>query len=176
MHKQKFEIEPVTPGTIKDHLPELATLLNACVADGASVNFVLPHTVDDSLTFWSDKVQPALMAGALILLIVKVEGSIAGSVQLDSDTPPNQPHRAEVAKLLVHPDFRRRGIARKLMIEIEKHAKRLGRTLITLDTAGDNAERLYLSLGYERAGIIPNYAKNPLEDRYDSTTIMFKNL
>lgn len=176
MHKENYEIEPVTACAFDDHLMELAGLLNACVADGASVNFVLPHTVDDSLTFWSDKVHPILKAGALILLIIKVDNRIAGSVQLDCDTPPNQPHRAEVAKLLVHPDFRRRGIARKLMVEIENYSKRLGRNLITLDTASDNAEQLYLSLGYERAGIIPDYAKNPLEDKYDSTTIMFKAL
>ena len=170
------EIEGLTPDSFDDHMAALATLLNACVADGATVGFVLPHEIYDSWAYWVDKVRPAVMAGDRVLLVAKVDGCLAGSVQLDCDTPPNQPHRAEVAKLLVHPDARRRGIARALMVEIEKHAKRLGRYLITLDTASDTAEALYVSQGYLCAGVIPGFAKHPIEDRLESTTIMFKAL
>ena len=169
-------IEALSPGTLDDHLLGLGEVLNACVAAGASISFVLPHTLDDSIAFWSDTVRPALAGGRRVLLIVQVGGRLAGTVQLDCDTPPNQPHRADVSKLLVHPEFRGRGLARELMMAIEEEARARGRHLITLDTASNAAEALYLSLGYERAGVIPGYARDPIEDRYDSTTIMFKRL
>jgi len=90
---------------------------------------------------------------------------------------PNQRHRAEVRKLLVHPDARRRGIARALMAAIERRARHLGRSLLTLDTrTGDGAERLYASLGYETAGVIPGFARDTTEDRLDATTIMYKTV
>jgi len=171
-----LKIECLSARDVDDHLPDLAGLLNACVAAGASVSFVLPHSLDDSLAFWSNTVRPALIADGRVVLVAKAGGRLAGSVQLDYDTPPNQPHRAEVTKLLVHPDARRQGIARALMMALEEQAKQRHRTLLTLDTASDMAERLYLSLGYQRAGVIPSYAKDPIEDRYDATTIMFKTL
>lgn len=176
MGENDFKVERLSPGTIGDHLKALGALLNACVTSGASVSFVLPHTLQDSVAFWSDDVRPAMTSGGRVLWVAKADRHLAGSVQLDCDTPPNQPHRAAALKLLVHPDFRRLGIARALMVELENHAKRLGRTLITLDTASDNAERLYLSLGYVRVGEIPDYSKDPIEDRYEPTTIMFKTL
>lgn len=176
MNKQNLEIEALRPDNFEGYLNELAALLNACVADGASVNFVLPHSINDSREFWSEQVRPALAKGVRVLLVAKVEGRLAGSVQLDYDTPPNQPHRVEIAKLLVHPDFRRCGIARALMAAIEDQVKQLGRHLITLDTASNGAERLYLSMGYNRVGVIPGFAKDPLVDRFDATTIMFKKL
>ncbi len=176
MRKRDFEIEEISLDSFDSQLMDLAALLKVCVADGASVNFVLPFSLNDSHEFWTAKVRPGLTAGLRILLTARSGGHLAGAVQLDCDTPPNQPHRAEAAKLLVHPEYRRRGIGRALMIELERHAKKLGRLLITLDTADDRAEALYLSLGYERAGAIPAYAKNPIEDRYDTTTIMFKSI
>ena len=90
---------------------------------------------------------------------------------------PNQPHRAEVRKLMVHPDFRRQGIAKALMAEIEQHAINLGRTLLTLDTrTGDSAQSLYTSLGYITVGAVPGYCLDPFENHLDSTTIMYKNI
>ena len=162
---------------VASHAGELGALLHACVHAGASINFVLPYTADDSETFWAKKVLPAMRDGTRLLLVARKRGRIAGSVQLNYDTPPNQPHRAEVSKLLVHPDFRRQGIAKALMADLERRASRLGRSLLTLDTrTGDSAEPLYASLGYQTVGVIPGYCRDPFEDRLDSTTIMYKAL
>jgi ribosomal protein S18 acetylase RimI-like enzyme len=162
---------------VADHVGALGALLHACVHDGASIGFVLPFTLEDSEEFWSKKVLPAVRGGARLLLAARCGGRIVGSAQLDTDTPPNQPHRAEARKLLVHPDFRRQGIARALMAELERLASRLGRSLITLDTrSGDPAEPLYASLGYKTVGVIPGYCRDPFEDRLDSTTVMYKAL
>ena len=159
------------------HVRELGALLHACVHNGASINFVLPYTEDDSEAYWCDTVLPGVRDGGRLLLVALRSGKIVGSVRLDTDTPPNQPHRAEVSKLLVHPDCRRQGIARALMAELERLARQLGRRLITLDTrTGDKAEPLYTSLGYTTVGVIPGYCRDPFEDRLDSTTIMYKVL
>jgi ribosomal protein S18 acetylase RimI-like enzyme len=162
---------------IAGHLRELGALLHACVHAGASVSFVLPFTAEDSEAFWSKKVLPGVRGGTLLLLVARNGGSITGSVQLDYDMPPNQRHRAEVRKLLVHPECRRRGLARLLMVELERRAGGLGRSLLTLDTrTGDKAEPLYASLGYQTAGTIPGYCRDPFRDQLDPTTFMYKAL
>ncbi|MEA3084996.1 MAG: hypothetical protein QOC89_2693 [Paraburkholderia sp.] len=159
------------------HLSELGTLLHACVHDGASVGFVLPHSVEESEAFWRGKVLPSLRAGTLVLFVARHGESIAGTVQLDYDTMPNQRHRAEVRKLLVHPARRREGIAKALMTELESRAHQLQRSLLTLDTrTGDKAEPLYAALGYRTAGVIPQFCRDTQEERLDSTTIMYKAL
>jgi len=153
---------------------ELAALLHACVHAGANINFVLPFGLADA-AFWTAKVLPAVQGGTRVLLIAEDAGRVVGTVQLDTGTPPNQAHRAEITKLLVHPDSRRRGIARALMAEIETVARARDRSLITLDTrTGDAAEPLYTSLGYETAGIIPGFCRDPIADRLYPTTIMYK--
>lgn len=162
---------------IERHIEDLAELVHACVHDGASIGFIIPHSRADSAAFWRDKVAPAVRHGRRLLLAAWRDGRIAGSVQLDHDTPANQPHRAEIRKLLVHPEFRRQGIARQLMAEIERHAVTLKRSLLTLDTrTGDSAEPLYRSLGYQTTGIIPNYCRDTFTERLDATTIMYKTL
>ncbi|MGF6770881.1 ribosomal protein S18 acetylase RimI-like enzyme [Paraburkholderia sp. GAS199] len=159
------------------HLREFGALLLACVHDGASVGFVMPYSVDDSEAFWRDKVLPSLRDGALVLFVARLGDAIAGTVQLDYDTMPNQRHRAEVRKLLVHPDFRRQGVARALMVELERRAHALQRSLLTLDTrTGDKAEPLYTALGFQTAGVIPGFARGTHDDSLDATTIMFKAL
>ena len=159
------------------HLPELGALLHACVHAGASIGFVLPYAEAEGASFWREKVLPAACEGGVLLLVASKGGKIAGCVLLDCSTMPNQRHRAEARKLMVHPNFRRQGIARALMAELERQAALLGRKLITLDTrTGDHAEPLYASLGYETAGVIPGYCRAPLDDRLESTTIMYKAL
>lgn len=158
-------------------LPELAELLHACVHDGASIHFVLPFSLEQAAAFWRDKTLPGVAGGGRLLLAALLDGELAGSVQLDCDTPPNQPHRAEVCKLLVHPRHRRQGIARALMLELERHAQARGRSLLTLDTAsGDKAEPLYRSLGYQVAGMIPGFALDGRGEKLNATTILYKTL
>lgn len=159
------------------HIPELGALLHACILDGASVGFIMPFEPEKAEAFWHDKILPAVQGGGLVLLVARHGGRIVGTVQLDHDTPPNQPHRAEVRKLLVHPASRRMGIARALMMDLEQRAIALGRTLLTLDTrTGDKAEPLYASLGYQSAGVIPQFCRDTLTERLDGTTIMYKLL
>ena len=173
----KTTITPFTADDLVRHLPELGALLRACVHDGASVGFVMPCGVDESEAYWNGKVLSSLRAGGLVLLVARQGETIAGTVQLDYDTMPNQRHRAEVRKLLVHPAFRRQGIARALMTELERHAHGLQRSLLTLDTrTGDHAEPLYTGLGYRAAGVIPGYARGTHSQEYDATTIMYKAL
>jgi ribosomal protein S18 acetylase RimI-like enzyme len=173
----RITISIFSAADVERHLQELGALIHACVHGGANIGFVLPYSQADGEAFWRGKVLPAVRAGGLLLLVAQREGRIAGTVQLDHDTLPNQRHRAEVRKLLVHPAFRRQGIARALMAELERHARRLGRRLITLDTrTGDAAELLYTSLGFATTGIIPGYCRDPFEDRLDPTTIMYKVL
>jgi len=161
-------------------LKMLAEVLHANVHAGAAVSFVVPFSGEDALAFWQDQVLPAVLRGARCVVIARTgeEGDeIVGTVQLLIDTPPNQPHRAEVAKLLVHPKARRKGIGRALMIELERLARFHARTLLTLDTSnGDAAEPLYRSLGFVVAGVIPGYALKALVREREATTIMYKDL
>jgi ribosomal protein S18 acetylase RimI-like enzyme len=161
---------------LAQHLDTIAKILHACVHDGANVGFVLPFGLDRARAFWLKKIAPGVAAETRIVLVARVDNQTAGTVQLNLDTPPNQPHRADVSKLLVHPKYRRLGIGRALMREIEAYGVKAGRRLLTLDTATEVAENLYISLGYERAGHIPGYAREPNEDRFVGTTIMYKVL
>jgi ribosomal protein S18 acetylase RimI-like enzyme len=138
----------------------MAQVLIACVADGASVSFLPPLTPDVARAFWRRQASQ-VATGGRVLIAGWADGALVGCVTLDLDTPPNQPHRAEVQKLLVHPAARRRGLARALMRRLEVEAAHHRRTLLTLDTrAGDRAEALYRSEGWTEAGRIPGYALN----------------
>lgn len=158
-------------------LTELAGILHASVHQGASVGFVLPFSIDDAAAFWSERVLPGVKAGERVLLLASINGRVVATAQVIWAPYPNQSHRADVAKLLVHPEARRRGLARALMLAAEDVVRRGGRSLITLDTrTGDDAEPLYVSLGYQTAGIIPGYAIAPEGGRLDATTVMYKQL
>ncbi len=173
----EIEIKRLDAEALVANLDDLAEILQASVAAGASVNFVLPYSLDDSRTFWRERVLPSVKRGTRTLLVARLGDKVAGTVQLDLEMPPNQAHRCEVSKLLVHPDFRNRGIAKRLMVALESEARRLGKALVTLDTrTGDNAEPLYRGLGYLTAGVIPGFARAPEEERYDATTYMYKSL
>ena len=154
----------------------LAQILHACVHEGASVGFVAPFGQSEARAYWLNRIAPPHAAGAKLVLVATVGGDVAGTAQLDLDSMPSKRHHAEVSKVLVDPRFRRAGVARALMGEIERRAAERGRWLLTLDTAGDGAEALYRSLGYNLAGAIPNYARNAFEDSYDATRIMYKDL
>jgi ribosomal protein S18 acetylase RimI-like enzyme len=138
----------------------LAEILVACVADGASVSFLPPLSAEAARGFWRKSLGDMAL-GQKCIWVAWVDGALAGTVTLDLATPPNQPHRAEVAKLLVHPRARRRGVGQALMTALEGEATRRGRRLLTLDTrAGDAGEALYRALGWCEAGRIPGYALN----------------
>jgi ribosomal protein S18 acetylase RimI-like enzyme len=176
MRAETIAVAALDPGSLAAAVDRLAEILHACVHDGASVGFVLPFGMEEARAFWRGKVAPSLAASNRIVLVAGFGDAIAGTAQLDLDTMPNQRHRGEVSKVLVDPNFRRAGVARALMREIERRAEREGRWLLTLDTAGEAAETLYRSLGYALGGALPLYARDPFEDRYDATRLMYKNL
>ena len=155
----------------------LGSVLHACVHEGASVSFVLPFSHEQAAAWWRDRILPAIRSGDCRALTARMDGSIVGTVQLDLAMPPNQPHRAEVRKLLVHPQARRLGIARALMTAAEDYALEAGRTLLTLDTlTGSTAEDLYVSMGYIRVGVIPGYSRRPGTVEVDAATFLYKPL
>ncbi len=156
-------------------LEELAAVVVDCVEGGASVSFMPPFAQADGLAFFR-KVANSVAAGDTVLLVAKLDGRIVGTVQLGLDTPPNQPHRADVKKMLVHRSARGRGVGALLMARIEDEAKRCGRWLLVLDTVpGDNGYRLYKRAGWTECGLIPNYALFP-DGRLCDTALFWKRL
>ena len=175
---EPFEIElwqPTASGLDRD-IRSLGDLLHDCVHAGAAVSFILPFSREDAAAFWRNKILPAVQDGACRVVIARQNSHIVGTVQVDLATPPNQPHRGEIKKLLVHPSARRAGIARALMLAIEEQARDAHRTLLTLDTANDAAEHLYASLGYVRVGVIPRFSVKPDASELEGTTVMYKEL
>ena len=171
------EWRPDAVASLDVDLDALGEVLHAVVHTGAGVSFVVPFAVEEARAFWIEKVLPGVRAGTRRVLVARNNGRIVGTVQIDCATPPNQMHRAEVLKLLVHPSARRRGIARALMIAIEEVARSNGRTLLTLDTwTGSHAERLYNALGYVTVGVIPRYARGSTTAALEPATIMYKEL
>jgi ribosomal protein S18 acetylase RimI-like enzyme len=155
----------------------LGDVLRAVVYGGAGVSFFVPFPVEEARAFWRDRVLPAVRARKCRVVVARAGGRIVGTVQLGLAMPPNQRHRADVAKMLVHPDVRRRGVARALMVALEAIARAEGRTLLTLDTVtGSAAQSLYLSLGYVVVGVIPRYARGSLTPELEATTVMYKEL
>ena len=177
-----FPIEEWRPDAVASldaDLDALGEVLHAVVHTGAGVSFVVPFAIEEARAFWVEKVLPGVRAGTRRVLVARARngGRIVGTVQIDCATPPNQTHRAEVLKLLVHPAARRRGIARALMIAVEEVARSHGRTLLTLDTwTGSHAEQLYNALGYVAVGVIPRYARGSLTPQLEPATIMYKEL
>ena len=155
----------------------LADVLHAVVYDGAGVSFVVPFSKDESRRFWVEKVLPGVRAGTRRVLVARLGDRTVGTVQVDLAMPPNQQHRGEVLKLLVHPDARRRGIARRLMLALEDVARAEHRSLLTLDTwTGGYAETLYRSLEYVVVGVIPRYARGSTTPALEPATFMYKEL
>ena len=155
-------------------VPQLATVLMDCVDGGASVSFMAPLSRAKAEAFWA-RVADSVEHGATDLLVARDASGIVGTVQLQKAMPENQPHRADVAKLLVHRRARRQGIGRALMGELDRVAAAAGKTLLVLDTASDDAERLYHLLGWTVCGTIPNYALFP-DGRPCKTVVFWKEL
>jgi GNAT superfamily N-acetyltransferase len=172
------EWRPDLPGALVDHDVEmLAEILHAVVHLGAGVSFVVPFSLDEARAFWNDTVLPGARARTRRVVVARLDSRIVGTAQIDMAVPPNQRHRAEVVKLLVHPTARRHGIARALMLALESIALAQNRSLLTLDTwTGSHAERLYESLGYTTVGVIPRYARGSTTTALEPATIMYKEL
>ena len=141
-------------------IDQLATVLVDCVEGGASVSFMLPLSHARAAEFWR-RVAADVAGGKRLLLVASDASGIVGTVQVIVDQPENQPHRADVAKMLVHRRARRRGIGAALMRAAEDSAWAAGKTVLVLDTANDEAARIYERLGWTFVGIVPDYALWP---------------
>jgi GNAT superfamily N-acetyltransferase len=169
------EIRRLTAEEGRPYLGDLAEVLLDCVKGGASVSFMASLSKSEAESFF-EKVLGDVQRGDRILLAAFIDSRLVGTVQILLATPPNQPHRADVAKLLVRRSARGQGIGRQLMEQVEEASRLAGKTLLVLDTVtGDPAERLYLRLGWNRVGVIPKYALYP-DGTWCDTTIFWKQL
>jgi GNAT superfamily N-acetyltransferase len=158
-------------------IPELSAVLMDCVEGGASVSFMVPLTRERADAFWRG-VAEGVAAGDRLLLVAadRSSGEIVGTVQVVFAVPENQPHRGDVAKMLVRHSARRQGLGARLMRAAEEAALTAGKTLLVLDTVtGGDAERLYERLGWTRVGVVPDYALWP-DGRPCDTTFFYKRL
>jgi len=172
-------IRQIGAAELTRRLGQVGTVLRDCVADGASVGFLESLSAEAAEDFWRG-IAAEVEKGACCTFVALQDDEAVGTVLLLPAKQPNQPHRADFAKLLVHRRARRQGLARALMAaaeaEAEAEARRRSRWLLTLDTiAGDPAEALYLKLGYKRAGVIPDYAMWP-NGRLGDTVVFYKKL
>lgn len=157
------------PGLTDGEARALADVLIDCVDGGASVSFMQPLSLERALAFWQG-VGAAAARGDRVLLVAEDDAQgILGTVQLVLNQPENQPHRADLSKMLVHRRARRRGLGALLMRAAEDSAREAGKTLLVLDTASADAERLYERLGWQRCGVIPGYALLPQGGLCDTT-------
>lgn len=169
------QIRQLDAAEARGHLSALAEVLCDCVEGGASVSFMAPFSRAEAEAFFQ-KAIAGVEQGERVLLAAFDGARLIGTVQIVLATPPNQPHRADVAKLLVHRSGRGRGIAKELMKAVEEASLRAGKTLLVLDTVtGSVAEKLYKDLGWTVVGVIPDYALFP-DGRYCDTTVFFKKL
>jgi GNAT superfamily N-acetyltransferase len=154
---------------------ELCDVLIDCVEGGASVSFMLPISRATAESFWRGVAASAARGERIVLAACEASGTIIGTVQILMAQPENQPHRADVAKMLVQRRARRHGVGAALLAAAESCARGAGKTLLVLDTASGEAERLYAKLGWQRCGIIPGYALLPQGGLCD-TTIFYRLL
>jgi GNAT superfamily N-acetyltransferase len=153
----------------------LSDVLIDCVEGGASVSFMAPLTRDRADAFWSEVIAGAARGERLLLVAEDAAGTIVGTVQVVFAQYENQAHRADIAKMLVHRAARRRGVGEALLASAESLARQAGKTLLVLDTASGDAERLYAKRGWQRCGVIPGYALLPRGGLCD-TTIFYRTL
>lgn len=158
------------------HVADLGAILVDCVEGGASVNFMHPLSPQRAQAYWRS-LAAGISSGERILLVAQeADGTLAGTVQVVAAPAENQPHRADIAKMLVHRRARRRGLGAALMQEAENQARQAGKTLLVLDTVTDlEGARLYARMGWQRCGSIPGFALFP-NGGLCETTIYFKHL
>jgi GNAT superfamily N-acetyltransferase len=153
----------------------LSDVLIDCVEGGASVSFMWPMSRDKADSFWRNSAE-SVSRGERLVIAAEDTSGIVGTVTIILNVPENQPHRADLAKMLVHRRARRKGVGAALLAAAEQSAIRAGKTLLVLDTVtGADAERLYVRNGWQRCGEIPNYALWP-DGRLCPTTIYYKEL
>jgi ribosomal protein S18 acetylase RimI-like enzyme len=170
-----IEIRRLEGDALHEHLEGLAAVLLDCVEGGASVSYMAPFSLDDARSAFEGFAAEVERGGRIVLAAFD-DGEVVGTVQVVHAWPPNQPHRADIAKLLVRRSARRRGIAWRLMERAEEVARAEGKALLVLDTVtGDPAESLYERLGWNKLGVIPNYALYP-DGRPCDTTVFWKSL
>lgn len=153
----------------------LSEVLIDCVEGGASVSFMLPMTAQKARAFWVKAAECAARGERMIFVAENGSGDIVGTVQVVLDLPENQPHRGDVSKMLVHRKARKLGVGAALLSAAEQGALSAGKTVLVLDTASDEAERLYRRQGWQYSGTIPDYALMP-DGAFCATHIFYKRL
>jgi GNAT superfamily N-acetyltransferase len=173
--KDALSIEPLTPPIGEADRRDLARLLVDAVDSGAAVSFLAPLTEERALAYWRETL--ASPHPRAVFLVARHPSGIAGTVQMHPAWAPNQPHRAEISKLIVDRRHRRRGLGARLMHGIEAEARRAGFSLLTLDARrGGDAERLYRRLGWTVVGVIPGYAVDADGRGRHDTVIFYKDV
>jgi len=173
---QEVTVRRVGPEEAAGCVEALAEVLLDCVEGGASVSFMWPLSREKALGFWRGVAEGVARGERVLLVAEDGDAGIVGTVQMITALPENQPHRADVAKMLVHRRARRRGVARRLMEALDAEARREGKTVLVLDTVtGGDAERLYERAGWQRVGMVPKYALMP-DGRFCATTFFYKHV
>jgi GNAT superfamily N-acetyltransferase len=169
-----MEIRLLDADEARARIPELALILYDCVVKGASVGFMNPFSMAEAIGFYAECAENAAN-GEAFLFAAFVNGRAVGTVQLIPSRKPNQPHRGDIIKMLVHSTHRNQGFGVALLKAAEDEARRRGLILLTLDTAGVDGERFYERAGYSRAGVIPDFALWP-DGGYCDTVIYYKKI
>ncbi|KVV52865.1 acetyltransferase [Burkholderia ubonensis] len=173
---EPITIRRVSGDEVTTYIDALSDVLIDCVEGGASVSFMLPISRDTAARFWRQVADGVIRGERILLVAERADGRVVGTVQVITALPENQPHRADVAKMLVHRDARRQGVGARLMAAADDAARAAGKAVLVLDTVtGSDAARLYERAGWQRVGDVPNYALMP-DGRYCATTFFHKQL
>ncbi|KVT97244.1 acetyltransferase [Burkholderia ubonensis] len=173
---EPITIRRVSGDGVTTYIDALSDVLIDCVEGGASVSFMSPISRDTAARFWRQVADGVIRGERILLVAERADGRVVGTVQLITALPENQPHRADVAKMLVHRDARRQGVGARLMAAADDAARAAGKAVLLLDTVtGSDAARLYERAGWQRVGDVPNYALMP-DGRYCATTFFHKQL
>ncbi len=171
-----MHVKLLSPSEAEQALERLSEILVDAVAHGAGVSFMHPLSRNDAHNYWRIQIGDVALYQTFIFVCLDRSSTITGTVMLQKSWAPNQPHRADVAKLLVHSDYRRQGVASALMLALEKYAVDIGLKLITFDAvAGGGAEGFYRTMGYVPVGVIPGYAYSG-DGKLDDTMFFYKTL